>query len=151
MESSTFGPSRDTARAMSEEDVEAIIRRAHEAFNRRDREAFVALWTEDCEFRPALEREIEGDEGVFLGHDGIRRWWQAMSEAWKELESGVHEVRAAGEQALAFVTVRGRGRLSDAVIEGQFFQLVTVRGGKVLASRDFSDRAEALEAAGLSE
>jgi ketosteroid isomerase-like protein len=136
---------------MSEENVEAIIHKAHEAFNRRDQEAWVACWAEDCEWRPALERGIEGDEGVFRGHDGLRRWWQAMSEAWKELESEVHEVRAAGEQALAFVTVRGRGRLSDVVIEGQFFELVTVRGGKVLASRDFSDRAEALKAAGLSE
>ena len=74
-----------------------------------------------------------------------------MSEAWRNWDSEVHEVRQAGEQVLVFRTVRVRGRVSDVVIEAPFFQLATIRGGKIVASRDFSDRDDALEAAGLSE
>jgi ketosteroid isomerase-like protein len=136
---------------MSQENREEIVHAAHEAFSRGDREAFVAVWADECEYQPALERDLAGDEGIFRGHDGIRRWWQGMWEAFSEWSSEVHEVRDAGEQVLVFCTVRARGRESGAVIEAPFFQLVTIRGGKAIASRDFSDRTEALEAAGLRE
>jgi ketosteroid isomerase-like protein len=61
---------------MPEASPEEVVRQAHEAVNDGDLEAFVACWTEDCEYRPSLEGDIEGEEGVFRGHDGIRRWWQ---------------------------------------------------------------------------
>lgn len=80
---------------MSLEDAEATIRKVHEAVNRGDREAFVALWAEECEYRPANERRM-GEEGAFRGHDGIRRWWQAMSEAWSDWSTELHEIRDAG-------------------------------------------------------
>ena len=39
----------------------------------------------------------------------------------------------------------------DAEVEGRFFQVYTVKDGKTVRWEEFSDRAEALEAAGLSE
>jgi ketosteroid isomerase-like protein len=137
---------------MSHESAEEIVRKAHEAVRRGDREAFVACWAEECEYRPALERDIEGDENVFRGHDGIRLWWQGMSEAWSDFSTEVLEIRDAGyDRVLVSVLLRARGRRSDATIETPFFQLVTIRDGRVVASRDFSDRKQALNAAGLRE
>jgi hypothetical protein len=46
MESGTFGPPRDTARAMSEENIE-IVRQSMEALLRRDRDAWLAIHDED--------------------------------------------------------------------------------------------------------
>jgi ketosteroid isomerase-like protein len=135
---------------MPEASPEEVVRQAHEAVNDGDLEAFVACWTEDCEYRPSLEGDIEGEERVFRGHDGIRRWWQGMSEAWSEWHTEVHDVREASERVLVFITLRGRGRTSEAMIEAPFVHLATVRDGTIVASRDFSDREQALEAAGLS-
>jgi hypothetical protein len=59
-------------------------------------------------------------------------------------------VREAGERVLVFITLRARGRTSDAMIEAPFVHLATVRDARIVASRDFSDREQALEAAGLS-
>jgi len=134
---------------MPQENAKEIVHEAHEAFSRGDREAFVALWAEECEYQPAMERDIAGEEGVFRGHEGIRRWWQGMADSWKDWESEVHEVHKAGDQVLIACTVRAEGRLSGAAIEAPYFQVTTIRDGKIFASRDFSDRDRALEAAGL--
>src|SRR5438270_59350 len=91
--------------AMSQESAKELVRRGHEAFNRGDREAFVACWTADCEYRPSLEQAIEGDENVFRGHDGIRRWWQSISEAWSDFSTEVHDIRDAGDNRLLISVV----------------------------------------------
>jgi hypothetical protein len=46
---------------------------------------------------------------------------------------------------------RGRGRASGAEVEGRHFEVYTVRDRKVIRVEEFSERGEALEAAGLSE
>jgi ketosteroid isomerase-like protein len=51
------------------------------------------------------------------------------------------------------VTVRfhGRGRASGVEVETRFYEVYTLRDGKVLRIDEYEHRAEALEAAGLSE
>ena len=40
---------------MPQENAKEIVHQAHEAFSRGDREAFVALWAEECEYQPARD------------------------------------------------------------------------------------------------
>jgi ketosteroid isomerase-like protein len=134
---------------MSEEHVE-IVRNAHAAFNRGDAEAFVSFWSSDCEYQPAMERDLEGSSS-YRGHDGMRRWWREMMQAWEGASTEVHEVRAVGDQVLASITLRATGKGSGAVVAAPFFQVGTIRDGKLVRGRDFPNRADALEAAGLSE
>jgi ketosteroid isomerase-like protein len=49
------------------------------------------------------------------------------------------------------ILYRGRGRGSGIEVEGRFFQVLTIKGGKAVRWEEFSDRAQALEAAGLRE
>ena len=42
-----------------------------------------------------MEQAMAGEEDSYRGHDGLRRWWQEMSDAWSCLESEVDDVRAA--------------------------------------------------------
>src|SRR2546423_8051372 len=58
---------------MSQENVE-LNYQSHDAFNRRDLDAFLALTDPDVEFTP-YERVIEG-LGPYYGHDGVRTWWK---------------------------------------------------------------------------
>ena len=117
---------------MPQGNAKEIVHKAHEAFSRGDREAFVALWDEECEYQPAMERDIAGEEVVFRGHEGIRRWWQGMADSWRDWESEVHEVHEAGDQVLTACTVRAEGRLSGVAIEAPYFQVGTIRDGKDL-------------------
>jgi ketosteroid isomerase-like protein len=74
------------------ESWESMFRRAHDAFNRGDREAFVAIWHEQCEYRPAVESDLQGSEGVYRGHDGIRRWWNTIHADLSELKTRIEQV-----------------------------------------------------------
>jgi ketosteroid isomerase-like protein len=136
---------------MPEENAEEILRNAHAAFNRRDLEAFVSIWSTDCEYHPGLERDLDGATRSYHRHDGIRRWWREMTESWEDASTEIHEIRPAGDELFATITLHARGKGSGAVVEAPFFQVVSTRDGKIVRSLDFANRAQALEAAGLSE
>jgi uncharacterized protein len=133
---------------MSQENVEAA-RRGYEAFNRADLEGMVA------DFAPTFEYfttgAIPGITGVYRGPEG---WNEFVSWTWSEFESPrfeVHELMDTGRQVLASVTLRGRGKQSGVEVGWDLWHLWTVRDGQVLRGQAFRSRAEALEAAGLSE
>ncbi len=135
---------------MSQENVE-IVRRAIDAFNRRDLAAWLAEWDARCEYRPAMERVMAGDDDSFRGHEGLRRWWQEMSDAWSYWHDEVHEIRPIADRVFMSITLRGKGRTSGVEIEAPFFLVGTIREGKLLSSCDYADREQALAALGLEE
>jgi ketosteroid isomerase-like protein len=60
--------------------------------------------------------------------------------------------RAVGaDRVLAFVRLRGRGTGSGVEVEGRLAHLIRIRGGRVVRTEVYTDRDEALQAAGLSE
>jgi ketosteroid isomerase-like protein len=61
------------------------------------------------------------------------------------------ELIDAGDQVVAVIRQRGRGAASGADVELEAAQLITVREGKAARIVTYLTRAEALEAAGLSE
>jgi ketosteroid isomerase-like protein len=71
---------------MSQESIEALVRSGRDAFNRGDLDAFIDVWDEECEYQPAWELDMAGEDS-FRGHEGIRRWWQEMSDAWSDWET----------------------------------------------------------------
>ncbi len=60
---------------MSQENVE-IARRAMDAWDRDDLEAFLAELDPDLEWHTGIEGTAEGAETVFRGHDGVRQVWE---------------------------------------------------------------------------
>jgi ketosteroid isomerase-like protein len=133
---------------MSKENVERA-RRAYEAFNRGDLEGMVA------DFAPTFEYvatgAIPGAGGVYGGPEG---WTEFLGWFRSEFENPRVEIRElieAGDQVLASVTLRGRGKQSDVEASWDVWNLWTVRDGKVVHGQGFTSRHEALEAAGLEE
>jgi hypothetical protein len=61
-----FAAARDTARAMSQENVELTLL-ATDAFNRRDVDAGLALWDKKGVWYPAIEALTEGRR-TYRGH-----------------------------------------------------------------------------------
>ena len=63
----------------------------------------------------------------------------------------VHELTDAGDQVLAALTLRGRGKQSGVETSWEIWHVWTLRDGRVVGHQAFTNRAEALAAAGLSE
>jgi len=80
--------------------------------------------------------------------------WSKSSQGWKKWDEMVmtsEEIIDAGDHLIQAILFRGRGRGSGVEVEGRFFQVHTVKDGETVRWEEFADRAEALEAAGLSE
>src|SRR3954454_9712770 len=93
---------------MSEENVEIALA-VVEAWNRGDREAWLALWDEDAEFHP-LRAQLEGES--YRGHEGLERFLAEMTEEWEGVRFEIAETRDAGEQVVGIGRFRARGRAS---------------------------------------
>jgi ketosteroid isomerase-like protein len=133
---------------MSRENVE-LNYRSHDAFNRRDLDAFLALHDPDVEFTP-YERAIEG-LGPYRGHDGVRDWWQEAFEVLPDFKVGLDEVRDLGDLTLVHGRLRGRGAGSGACFERTYWGLFRWRNQRIVWWHAFRTESEALEAVGLSE
>jgi ketosteroid isomerase-like protein len=133
---------------MSQENVE-IVRLAYERINRGDIEGFVELCTTDLEFRDLPE--LPGS-GLHIGHDALRAWWAQVLDAFDELRfEAVEFIDAGGDRVVLVIRAMGRGRGSGAKVELDASNVATLRDGKISKHFSYSDHADALEAAGLSE
>ena len=132
---------------MSEEDAEIALA-AVDAWNRGDHEAWLALWDEEAEFHP-LRAQLEGES--YSGHDGLRRFVAEMTQDFEEVRFEIEETRDAGEQVVGIGRFRARGRASGVDLDVPLGVLTRIRRGRIVYTRFFSEPADALEAAGLSE
>jgi ketosteroid isomerase-like protein len=121
-----------------------LVRLVHDAFNRGDRDEFLALWHPDCTYHSAVHQLVEGEAAVFRGHDGIRRWWDDLHTHYEDLATKVLDVDDLGERVLAEFEVSGRGAGSGIATSQVLYQTATVRRGTIVAARDHPSREEAL-------
>ena len=133
---------------MSQENVETL-RRALEAFNRRDKATWIAICDSEIENFPPKEwpenAPIRGAESIWDFYVEAVQAWDEGSFEWGEL------LDAENDKIVANQIRKMRGKTSGASVAWSYWVLFTFRNGKVLRSQWFADRAEALEAAGLSE
>ena len=141
---------RDTARAMSEENVESF-KRGTELLNRRDIESFLEMLDPEVEWHPGLVALLEGEATVYRGREEVREMLQDIFEAFADFRFEFSEIRDLGDRILAVGEMRGRGTESGVEIESPWAFLIQLRNGKATHVRVYLDPKEALEAAGLSE
>jgi ketosteroid isomerase-like protein len=132
---------------MSEENVE-LARRALEALDRRDLSSWLGFCDEDLEVVPTRdwpEPGVRGAEAAF-------NWYVQIFDALQPFRTADTEfIHAGADKVLLQYRTDLRGRGSGAEVEWRRWCVVTMRNGKALRNEWFTDRAEALEAAGLSE
>jgi ketosteroid isomerase-like protein len=132
---------------MSQENVE-IVRAVFDQFARGDFGRWFDLTTDDFEF--VTSPEIP-DAGTYYGAEA-RRWIAAWVQSFEGHTMEATEISdAAGDNVFAGFLQRGRPRGSQSAVEGRWWTVVTFRQGAMARIEVFADRAEALEAAGLSE
>ena len=135
---------------MSEENVETA-RMAFEAWNRRDLQSVLDLfhpdvvWEENVQVFPGMDR-------IYRGHEGFLKWDRdAFSEVWESIAVEPLEFIDAGDHVVALLRLSGKGQGSGVDVELAIYNVLTFSDAKVAWRRLYTDRAEALEAAGLSE
>jgi uncharacterized protein len=131
---------------MSRENVE-LVQRLSGAFNSRDLDALLEVIDPAVEWIPIMAA-LEGR--VYRGHDGIRRWIEDLSADWELFETHQEEFREIGDRVLVFGRWRARARGSGVELQTQpATWLIDLEDGRIVRLQTFTDRTEALEAAGL--
>jgi ketosteroid isomerase-like protein len=135
---------------MSQENVEAY-RRFLDAYNRRDVEAMLKELDAEVEYHPVLPMMLGGEATVYRGHEGVRRLFREVYDAFDEIHTEYSEVRDLGDRVVAIGRIRMRGKGSGAETESPAAVVIDFRHGKSIRIRTYLDPQEALEAAGLRE
>jgi uncharacterized protein len=132
---------------MSQENVE-VVREAFEAFDRDDWDAF--LGSLDSEVEWITTGQFVGGQ-LYRGHAGVRQFVDTLRGEFDEFRAQPENFAAARDVVVVDARVTGIGKQSRAPVEVRFTVVASIRDGKVVRFRNFLERAEALEAAGLSE
>ena len=128
---------------MSQENVE-IVREAWGAYSRGDYDRVAG-------FHDPHIVVVTLEDGAVYGNDDVLANYERWDEAWEEAETTLEEVIEQGDRVFLTARFHARGRASGVEIDTRLYEVYTVRDGKVLRIDEYADRAEALEAAGLSE
>jgi ketosteroid isomerase-like protein len=134
---------------MSEENVE-IVRRSCEAFVAGDADTAMAALDPQIEWHATVGGIDEGR--IARGHEEVVQAFIDYFEVWERLEMRAENlIDAGGDDVVVFWHEVAKGRESGVVVETDTGTVQTVRDGKIIRVRSYMDRAEALEAAELSE
>jgi ketosteroid isomerase-like protein len=133
---------------MSQENVE-VVKRHVEAWNRRDMGAYLASFASDAEVDWSRSRAPH--KGVYRGHGEIDTFWDVFWSTFEDVQlETTHGFTEAGSEVVYSNTAHMRGREGIKVIARSTIVFM-VEDGQITCLRLFQERAEALEAAGLSE
>ena len=137
---------------MSQENVE-LIRRAHDAFNRRDLDAFLEFIDPEVEFIARVSRASRAADPRFRGHDGIRELVGDLLGSSPEFSSGDPRICDSGRRAvIAAMRLRGawqRERAPWTSRRDRHGRKCAASGKMIRWAASSMSEAEALEAAGL--
>jgi ketosteroid isomerase-like protein len=130
-------------------DLVEIVRRANDAFNRRDVDAWMSFYSPDIVYRP-VPSFPDSQERQGLG--AMRRWMEEWHDAWADdYTTQAESIREYGDVVIALLRFTGHAKASGVEVAGGIFEVYRFRDGKIASVEDFTDRAEALKAAGLEE
>ena len=132
---------------MSEENIE-IVRLIHDAWN-RDPASILSYIDPEVDFNPGLLPP--GEDTSYVGHEGVRKWIANVRDMWGTVMVELQEtIEVGSDRVLAVARWRFEGR--DGIeVEEELPTAFTLRDGLVIRVDGFTDKAEALKAAGLSE
>jgi len=139
---------RDTARAMSQENVERT-RRIYEAMNTGNADALVELCDPSIEVHSVFAA-VGG--AVYHGRDGARVWVRELQETFGgRFRVEVEAYFDLGEHTVAFGALHGRGGQSGAEVVMPAAGVTRWRDGLCVSQKAYARRDDALRELGVSE
>jgi ketosteroid isomerase-like protein len=126
-----------------------LHRRANDAFNSRDVEAYVALCDPEIELHSAVT--VPGG-AHYQGHDGVRRWHRDIAEAFGvDVRVEPEAYFEVGEYTISFHALQGRGQRSGASVETPAAHACRWRDCRIVYFKGYLHREDLLEDLGVSK
>jgi ketosteroid isomerase-like protein len=139
---------QDTERAMSRENVEIAARWYEVATSKTALLAGLPRTMAFC--HPEVEWTAPEDGTTYRGREGVRQRLEEWLESFEDFRFEVERiVDCPGDEVLVVATEVGRGAISGAEVRSTNYELLTIRDGMILRIREFYEKDNALEAAGL--
>ena len=132
---------------MSQENVE-VVSKIYEAFAAGDIESLLSRVDPEIEFD--LSDRLP-DEGLHRGREAYRQFLKRTFELWADFRVEVGELLDAGDAVVALIHTSATGRTSGIEIDERVGHIFWLRDETPFRFKVFSDRKDALEAAGLSD
>ena len=131
---------------MSTDGEDAARKFAH-AVTSGDSDAAVALCHPEVEFYSVLG--ISGR--AYLGHDGIRQYFDDVASAWREWRVEVERITEGADGRVAIVMkMHASGKGSGATLAERTAHIWTLADGKLLRNEPYREPEQALRDLGLT-
>jgi ketosteroid isomerase-like protein len=133
---------------MPEDNIE-FAQRAVDAFNRGEVDAVLTMLSPDVE---VFASRSLANEGRFHGREGYLEWIGQWLEAWETFRVEMEDdFSTAGDDVVVSAHQYGRGKGSGVEVEMPIAYLFTVRDGQAVRIHLYPSKAEALQAAGMTD
>ena len=110
-----------------------------------DLDGMMEFFHDDVEYLPFEESE------AIHGLDAVRRYFEGWLDTWDSFQAEPTEFLARGDHVVVGEAYKGRGKDSGVEVAMQSWSVSLLRDDRIVRRDEFLNRAEALEAAGLSE
>ena len=123
----------------------------YQAVNRGDLDVLLVVYHEDvitC-FDPKTGLAPPDLAGEHRGHRGFRLLWDQWNTAWDDLRFEPLELVDAGDRMVVTVKMSARGAGSAVATTMTYFEVYTLRDGRIARHDNFVEEAAAMRAAGL--
>ena len=131
---------------MSRADLERI-RRGYEAFRRDGLDGILEHVHPDIEW--VQDPAFPGAQ-TFHGHEGVRRWFERLSDSFGAFHVEVEDLVDAGDRIVVLLTVHTRGAESGVAVDTRMAHVWTLKDGKGSRVRFYLDPAAALRDVGAA-
>ncbi len=132
---------------MSDENVQIIKRMLDEVQERP--EALYEILDEQIEWETAAI-DMPFPAGG-RGPETVKQFFRSWVGAFEDWGFEAEKVIDVGDAVVVRIHQWGKGKASGVAVENRFWQVWVMREGKVVRATHHSEKAEALEATGLSE
>ena len=123
-----------------------IVRRAFEELLRGDYEG--GVWDPGVEVSNAAGWVIETD---YRGHEGLRRWWHDLAEAFGDFTLELEEMMEIDhERVLTTQRFVGHFRATEIEFDGPWASILWIRDGRIVRAEGHLSKRRAMRAAGLA-
>jgi ketosteroid isomerase-like protein len=127
---------------------DAPVRGFADSITRGDVDAALEVCHPEVEFLSVLA--VDGK--AYLGHAGIRQYFEDVTSAWDEWTVEVHRTAVVPDGRVVIeMTMHARGRESGLPIAVFAAHIWTLEDGKLLRNEPFREPELALRAAGLAD
>jgi ketosteroid isomerase-like protein len=127
-------------------DYMTLLEQLRDAYNSRDANGWVEVWSADCEWHPFLTAREEGGLG-YHGHNGMRAWFEDVDVMFEEIQVELDHFRRVGDMLLVLGRMTAQRRGTDEAVESEVGWVVEPRGERFQRGWAYDSHEDAERAA----